>query len=51
MQWEYKCVTEPTNLSTLALQGHLAEAGLEGWELVCTLGLIFIFKRERRLVQ
>ena len=51
IEWEYKVVTEPPNLSPLTLQGHLAALGIEGWELVFILGLMFIFKRERRVIQ
>ena len=51
MEWEYKVVTEPPNLSPLTLQGHLTTLGAEGWELATVLGLMFIFKRERRMIQ
>lgn len=50
-EWEYKVITFPPTLSGLALQGQLTETGRDGWELACTLGLMFIFKRGRRLVQ
>ena len=50
-EWEYKVITFPPNLSGLALQTNLSETGREGWELACTLGLMFIFKRERRMIQ
>lgn len=47
MNWEYKIISEPQNLSWLALQKHLEEAGAEGWELTAILGLLFIFKRPK----
>lgn len=48
--WEYKVISEPTNLGIGTLQGHLEQLGADGWELAGILGLVFIFKRPKNMV-
>jgi len=49
-QWEYAIFVGSQHMTPTALGDQLTKHGADGWELAAILGLMFIFKREKRSV-